>query len=202
VQAKSSLAGVNFRATGANYFNPDEACLEILAANPGTALAEANAAAWQQGKRLLEQSIARGLSFAFETTLGGNTIPALLYSAAEAGIDVHIWYVGLSSPELHIERVRARVAGGGHDIPEQKIRERYDNSRANLIRLLPKLAELRLYDNSAEADPSTGIAPHPKLILHWAHGKIAHMHEPKSAPDWTKPILAAAIKASLRKRRR
>ena len=58
-------------------------------------------------------------------------------SGLRHGIEVRIWYVGLSSPELHVARVRARVAKGGHDIPEARIRERYDAGRLNLIRLLP-----------------------------------------------------------------
>jgi predicted ABC-type ATPase len=198
---KSSVGGAWLRASGSDYLNPDEETINIRAANPGITLAEANAAAWERSKSLLERAIATRSKYAFETTFGGNTIPALLESAATAGIAVHIWFVGLSSPELHMQRVRARVAKGGHDIPEVKIRERYDNSRVNLIRLLPKLAELRLYDNSANADPTTGTPPEPKLILHWLNGEIVESCGPKFAPDWTKPILAAAISASLRKRR-
>jgi predicted ABC-type ATPase len=198
---KSSVGGAWIRASGGNYFNPDEATVQIRNANPAVSLADANAAAWQEGKSLLERAIAENIDFAFETTLGGNTIPSLLESAASAGIAVHIWFVGLNSPELHMQRVRARVAKGGHDIPEAKIRERYDNSRVNLIRLLPKLAELRVYDNSADADPATGARPEPILILHWVNGKIVEVCDLRTAPDWTKPILAAAISASSRKRR-
>jgi predicted ABC-type ATPase len=105
-------------------------------------LAEANSRAWLHGKRLLEKAIADRLNFAFETTLGGNTIPALLERAHSSRIAVRVWYVGLEGPELHISRVRARVEAGGHDIPAARIRERYDRSRDNLIRLLPKLTEL------------------------------------------------------------
>ena len=65
--------------------------------------------------------------------------------------------MGLASTELHIARVRSRVARGGHDIPEEKIRERYARSLLNLILVLPKLTELRVYDNSHEADPHTGV---------------------------------------------
>jgi predicted ABC-type ATPase len=61
----------------------------------------------------------------FETTLGGNTIPALLEEAMAVGIEVLVRYVGLDSVDLHIARVRAGVARGGHDIPEGKIRERF-----------------------------------------------------------------------------
>src|SRR5207244_10369114 len=158
---KSSLAGAAWERHGADYFNPDTAARLIAARNPGLGQAEANSAAWHQGRRLLERAIAERLTFAFETTLGGATITPLLQRALSAGIAVRVWYVGLASPELHIARVRARVARGGHDIPAGHIRARYDSSRLNLIRLLPRLTELRVYDNSAEADPRAGVAPEP-----------------------------------------
>jgi predicted ABC-type ATPase len=192
---KSSVAGAMFRARGAEYFNPDEAASLILSANPGITQAEANSAAWQQGKRLLERAVAERLNFAFETTLGGRTITALLESALSAGVEARVFYVGLRSVELHIARVRARVASGGHDIPEAKIRERYDRSRLNLIQLMPKLTELRVYDNSEEADPDAGTTPQPELLLHMAGGKILSSCDLAATPAWAKPILGAAIKS-------
>ena len=183
-----------FRAKGADYFNPDEAAGRIRRAKPQLSEAEANSQAWNQGTRLLQRAIAEQLSFAFETTLGGNTIPALLSSALSAGLEVRVWYVGLSSVELHIARVRARVEKGGHPIPEQKIRERFDRSRLNLIRLLPRLTELLVYDNSNEADPDAGERPEPILLLHMASGKIIDSCDLHSIPEWAKPILATALK--------
>jgi len=191
---KSSIAGATFRASGAEYFNPDEAAAAIRATSPGMTQAEANSQAWFEGKRLLEKAIAERLDFAFETTLGGNTITNLLEHALEAGIEVRVWYAGLSSPELHIARVRARVAKGGHDIPEADIRRRYDRGLLNLIRLLPRLTELRVYDNSDEADPNSGVAPTPKLVLHLDAGRIMNPGDLASTPDWAKPIVAAAMK--------
>lgn len=195
---KSSVAGAMFRRSGADYFNPDEATARVLAANPGTSAADANSAAWHQGRRLLERAIAERLDFAFETTLGGHTISARLHQASAAGIDVRIWFVGLRSPELHVARVRARVARGGHDIPEEKIRERYDRSRINLIELMPQLTELRVYDNSVEADPHTGRAPRPTLILHVANRKIVEMLDLSETPQWAKAVVAAAVRFSRR----
>ena len=180
---------------GVEYFNPDEASRRILDANPTITQEEANSAAWHEGKRLLERAISKKYNFAFETTLGGNTITALLGKALTAGMDVRVWYVGLNGPELHISRVRSRVKAGGHDIPEATIRERYLRSRLNLIHLLPRLTELRVYDNSAEANPLAGIAPEPTLILHVMKGKIVSTCDLTLAPDWTKPILAAALKS-------
>ena len=191
---KSSIAGAMLLRRRVEYFNPDAAARRILDANPGAGQTQANAAAWLEGRRLLERAIAEGLDFAFETTLGGRTITSLLERAAARGIEVRVWYVGLSSPELHIARVRARVAKGGHDIPEPRIRERYDASRLNLIRLLPRLTELWVYDNSEDADPDAGVAPEPRLVLHLRRGAIVGPRDLSGTPGWAKAIVAAAIK--------
>ena len=192
---KSSIGGASFLQHGVEYFNPDEAARRILAANPTLTQEDANGAAWHEGKRLLERAITEQLNFALETTLGGNTITALLQRALEAGIEVHVWYIGLNTPELHIARVLSRVERGGHDIPEAKIRERYHQSRLNLVRLIPKLTELRVYDNSKEADPHSGSAPEPMLVLHLDQRKILNSCDLTTAPEWTKPILLAALKS-------
>ena len=185
-----------FRQKGAEYFNPDEAARRILSVNPAITQEKANSAAWNEGKRLLERAIDERCNFAFETTLGGHTIAALLGKALSAGMEVRVWYVGLESPELHIARVRSRVKKGGHEIPEAKIRERYVRSRWNLIQLIPKLTEVIVYDNSEEADPHSGLAPNPKLMLHAVKGKAVAMCDLKGAPNWAKPILMAALNAS------
>ncbi len=193
---KSSIAGAMFLAKGAAYFNPDEVAARIRRAKPHLSEAEVNSRAWYQGKRLLQRAIAERLNYVFETTLGGNTIPALLSSALSAGLEVRVWYAGLSSVELHIARVRARVEKGGHPIPEQKVRDRYDRSRLNLIRLMPRLTELLVYDNSKEADPDAGERPEPKLLLHMASGKMVSSYDLQFIPEWAKPILAAALKTA------
>jgi predicted ABC-type ATPase len=190
---KSSVAGERLIQKSTRFFDPDEAATLIRSANPAINQNEANSAAWHEGKRLLQRAISGRLNFAFETTLGGRTFTSLLESALSAGIEVRIWYVGLASAELHIKRVKSRVARGGHDIPEAQIRSRYDSSRLNLIHLLPRLTELSVFDNTYEADPSSGATPQPELILHMSHGKIVYTCELDSSPDWAKPILAAAL---------
>jgi predicted ABC-type ATPase len=207
---KSSLMGAMLLQQGVEYFDPDHAAQRILSANlfsgnlfsgnPGISQVEANSAAWYEGKRLLERAITEKLDFAFETTLGGKTIANLLDQALSQGIEVRIWYVGLEGVERHIARVRSRVAQGGHDIPEERIRERYTQSRINLIRLLPRLTELLLYDNSEEADPrpgthgTPGTAPEPRLLLHLVRGQVRETCELIRVPEWAKSILAAALK--------
>lgn len=191
---KSSIIGAMFLAKGVEFFNPDDATRRILSANPGISQAEANSAAWYEGKRLLERAITEKLDFAFETTLGGKTIVSLLARALSEGSEVRVWYVGLSSAELHIARVKSRVEQGGHEVPEERIRERYTRSRFNLIQLLPNLTELLLYDNSEEADPKTGATPRPRLILHVVQGRILETCDLARVPEWAKPVIAAAMK--------
>ena len=199
---KSSIGGELLRADGVRSYNPDEAARRLRAANPVLSTSEANGLAWQQGVMLLQRAIAQGGNFAFETTLGGDTITRLLESAIVAGLEIHVWYAGLASVEHHIRRVKARVAKGGHDIPEETIRRRYVASRLNLIRLLPRLTSLRVYDNSIEADPARGLEPQPALVLHLEHGTIVGPADLSRTPAWAKPIVAAALNARLRRPRR
>jgi len=191
---KSSVAGETFRQSGADYYNPDEAARRLVTANPTLKQTEANSAAWHEGVRLLKRAIDERLDFAFETTLGANTIPRLLREAASAGIEIYVWYVGLESPELHVSRVKARVARGGHDISEKDIRRRYEHSRINLIELLPFLRALRIFDNTAEADPAGGQTPKPTLVLSMERGKILEPKDLSQTPTWAKPIVAAAMR--------
>jgi predicted ABC-type ATPase len=190
---KSSIAGEFAKTDSDFHFNPDTIAAKIRALHPDISAALANAHAWQLGKSLLEAAIHEGKDYRFETTLGGRTIPRLLREAAKAGHRLRVWFCGLESVELHLERVRARVAGGGHDIPEEKIRERWDGSRKNLIRLLPHAHRVRLYDNSAEADPARGETPRPRLLLEMTDRKITAPDDLSGAPDWARPILAAAM---------
>ena len=93
-------------------------------------------------------------------------------------------------------RVRARVARGGHHIPAEKIRERYVRSRLNLIQLMPRLTELRVFDDSFEADPHAGLTPQPVLVFHLAKGKVVDLIALRRTPEWAKALVAAALRSS------
>jgi predicted ABC-type ATPase len=191
---KSSIGGAFLREAGGEYFNPDEIARAMRAADASLDAATANGRAWAAGRRLLERAIRDRHDFAIETTLGGNTIAALLLDAARRGFEVRVWYAGLATPELHVARVRSRVRRGGHDIPEHDIRRRFDQSRHNLIALLPRLSELLLYDNSPDADPAAGGSPEPALVLHMRQGAIVGPPDLARTPTWARPIVAAARK--------
>lgn len=190
---KSSIAGAAVRLEGSDYFNPDEAARRLRTVHSALTVEEANSLAWQQGARLLKRAIDESLDFTFETTLGGNTMTELLIQAGRQGIAIHVWYVGLANPELHIKRVQARVRRGGHDIPQEDIRRRYQRSRLHLIELLPHVRSLQLYDNSVEADPAAGKTPALQLVLHMKQGTICGPDDLTGTPDWAKAIVAAAL---------
>lgn len=200
---KSSIGGVFLRANNRDYYNPDDASRRIRETT-GASIDDANAMAWQEGKRRLEVAIDTHSSFAFESTLGGSTIPRLLREAAEGGIQVVIWFVGLSTPEQHIARVKARVLSGGHDIPEEMIRHRWIASLQNVIALMPFLTELRVFDNSQDGDPTEGTIPSPRELLRWISGTIVRPDAATMAttPEWAKPIVTRALKLQRAAQRR
>ncbi|MEO8751940.1 MAG: ZTL protein [Casimicrobiaceae bacterium] len=193
---KSSIGGQAFQAAGIPYFNPDVAAREALAAAAARGRimtqAEANAWAWDEGVSRLRRAIDERGNYALETTLGGDTIVGLLLEATAAGLDVNVWFVGLGSVELHVARVQQRVARGGHDIPRADIERRFVRSRLNLIRLLPRLNQLVVYDNSAQAN-AHAPAKGPRLLLRWVRGAITGPADLALTPAWAKPIVAAAL---------
>ena len=190
---KSSIGGHLLQRAGLGWFNPDTFARELVAST-GCDPIEANAAAWHEGMRRLDIAIGEGGNYAFETTLGGRTVPQRIREASHSH-DVMIWFCGLASPEQHLARVRARVASGGHDIPEARIRARWDASRANLIALMPHLAHLQVYDNSIDVAPGEAIGD-PRLVLEMVGGRCVFPTGPASlalTPDWAKPLVEAAL---------
>jgi predicted ABC-type ATPase len=192
---KSSVAGAAFEAAGGAYYDPDRATGSYVAA--GLSLPEANARAWRRGVEQLDRAIRLPASYAFETTLGGRTVTRRLLEASQSGLRVRVWYVGLASPELHIERVKARVERGGHDIAEERIRARWTSSRENLVRLLPTLYEIALFDNSREARLDEGEVPAPLRLLHMKGGALLQLAPPDTMPLWARPITTAVLKLGL-----
>lgn len=192
---KSSVLSALLLDEGLDWYNPDTYAAELVQ-ELGVSLDEANGRAWQHGKALLERAIATGSNHAFETTLGGNTITRLLREASKTH-EVLMLYCGLASPELHIARVAQRVAHKGHPITDEKIHERWNTSRSNLVQLLPVLSRLQVFDNSQSVEPGQDV-PDPALVLELEGGRVVFpnilsLEALAAAPVWAQPILEAAI---------
>ena len=193
---KSTVGGYLLKRDDLTWFNPDTFARELMTRSNYDQMT-ANASAWHEGMRRLNEAIASRQNFAFETTLGGKTVSERILLTTKTH-DVQVWFCGLASPELHIARVQAPVLAGGHPVSELKIRERYPKAQLNLIRLMPHIAYLGVYDNSAEAD-GRGIVPDPVRLLEIEHGKLIRPSpdDPialERTPDWARPIVAAAFR--------
>ena len=92
----------------------------------------ANLAAVQRLEAWLEATLCVHQSGGVETVLSTEKYRRLVLLAKSLGFTFHLFYVMLNSPELSIERVRARVLAGGHDVPPDKIVDRYWRSLAQM----------------------------------------------------------------------
>ena len=190
---KSSIGGHFLTQAGLTWYNPDDFA-RTLATNYGVSQEQANIEAWQESVRRLRHAMAARRSFAFETTLGGQSITQYLLQACKTH-DVMVWYCGLRDPQLHLDRIKLRVQNGGHDIPEAKVRQRWESSLRNLIILMPTLAYLRVYDNSTQYALGQAIGE-PRLLLEMSAAKRLYpitLTEAANTPGWAKPALEMAF---------
>lgn len=109
------------------YINPDD-----IAAGLRGSLEERTREAQKQADALREQCLAERRDFAFETVFSHPSKLAFMERAAEAGYQIHVFLVTLPSPEMNVERVRLRVASGGHDVPADRIVARWKRVMAML----------------------------------------------------------------------
>ncbi len=128
------------------YVNADEIAAGLSPFNP-------ESVAIQAGRLMLErlQSLKSAkVDFAFETTLAARTFaPFLRKCQNEEGYTINLLYFWLSSPTLAVNRVAKRVEAGGHNIPLEVIRRRYNRGRKNFIELYKPFADNWIvYDNS------------------------------------------------------
>jgi len=130
----------------------------------------------EAGKQVLrraEELIQARQSFTVETTLSGATYLKMAVRAKDAGFNVVVFFVGTVSVEINLQRVKARVKLGGHDVPEEDQRRRYPRTLANMRKLLP-IADLAvIFDNSTEKG---------HVLVGVGHTGFMHWVEP--VPDW------------------
>ena len=112
-------------------------------------------------------------SFAFESTLASHALVRRLRRLKERGYSVHIVYLWLPTVDLALARVAERVRTGGHDVPADTVRRRFDRGRRNFFTLYRPLADTwRLYDASA----ITG----PRLAATGGHEEPTKLRDPKT----------------------
>ena len=127
------------------FVNADEIAKGLSPFNPSSVAIEA-------GRLMLKrigELLSAGVSFSVETTLSTRSYINLIQQAQNQGYSVSLIYFWLNSPELAIERVKQRVANGGHDVPAPIIRRRYRSGLENFFRIyMPCVDYWMLADNS------------------------------------------------------
>ena len=98
----------------------------------------------------LKELAAEEADFAFETTLASRTFAARLKGLQQSGYRAHLLFLWLPSSEMAVARVASRVQRGGHDVPKEIVRRRYEAGLRNFFRLYRPLVDAwRMYDNSS-----------------------------------------------------
>src|SRR3989338_5201827 len=129
---------------------PDFINVDLIAA--GLSPLNPDRTAIRAGRLMLEEIKRRvrdGNSFAFETTLSGRHYSRLIPRWRAAGYHVKLIFLDLPTADLAVARVAARVAQGGHDVPEPVIRRRFDRGLRNFQNVYRTLVNSwALYDNA------------------------------------------------------
>ena len=125
---------VDLIAQGLSPFDPDKAAL-------------------QAGKLMLAQiarKVGRRESFAFETTLSGLNYSRHIPRWRQAGYHVKLIFLSLPSADVAVARVKGRAAQGGHNVPADVVRRRFDTGLRNFWSIYCKIVDnWEFYDNSA-----------------------------------------------------
>ena len=105
---------------------------------------------------------------------------AFLKSAADAGYNTILCYIGTASPAVSEQRVSMRVSQGGHDVPNSKLEERFPRILANLKSSLRELPNVWVFDNNDLRTPW-------RLVAIVQQGRVVRLQRP--VPKWLAPLL-------------
>jgi predicted ABC-type ATPase len=159
---------------GAPFVNADVIAAERWPEDPLSHAYNAAQAAEAARDALLE----RGESFIAETVASHESKIDLVRRACDAAYYVHLIVIAVPE-EYSVQRVRMRVAAGGHDVPDEKIRSRWHRLWDNVVAMIELANSAEVFDNSG---------PSPVTIATFVTGEI--VGAPRW-PDWTPGALTA-----------
>ena len=121
-----------------------------------------------------EQYLKHRISFSFETVFSHPAKIDILRRAQAAGFKTYMYFVATENPMINVNRIKERVALGGHDVPEEKTRSRYLRCMEQVRYALPYLNRAYFFDNStqqslylAEYESEVGFSLHSELLPSW-----------------------------------
>lgn len=168
--------------TNAPFINADH-ILEAWQAERGGVSPDDAYAASKEAAVQRDRLISERRSFVSETVFSHPSKLALIQTALDAGYRVVLYHVNVRHADFSVARVAARVIMGGHPVPEDKIRQRYDRNPA-LIREAARWATVtHVYDNSRVGQP-------PRWLLTLERGEIVRQCRDEALPDWARVLYA------------
>jgi predicted ABC-type ATPase len=170
---KSTFFQANLTKTGLYFVNAD-----VIALSLGMNAYAAAKVADTLRRQLVEQRE----SFIFETVFSDPVGEKLefLTETERSGYAVLLIFIGIADASISEQRVAMRASRGGHDVPEDKLIQRFPRTMKNLKRALGSLSNVWIYDHS---DLDRGY----RLIAIKDGGKGITLHEP--VPDWFRALL-------------
>jgi len=130
----------------------------------------------QKAETLRQTELTLGSSFCFETVLSMPDKVDFIRQAKWQSYTVRVYYVTTDDPQINIERVKSRVAQGGHDVPADKILSRYKRSMDLMFKVACEADEVFFFDNSGER---------PRFVA----GKSKAIYAEENPPAWLETYL-------------
>jgi predicted ABC-type ATPase len=174
------------------FLNPDDHARALLMQRGHRGFGDAPAPALQQAfldaanavEHALQTALRRGEAVGVETVLSSGKYRSLVELVREQGGFVGLIYVALASPELACARVTRRVQAGGHDVPAEKVRARWQRSLTNLPWFAAHASAFWVFDNSDESPEVP-----PRLMAAGQSGTLAFLES--SAGDALRTSLSS-----------
>jgi predicted ABC-type ATPase len=159
------------------FVNADEIARRLHEADLSNQMESLDRVAFEMAERLRFSLLSERLPFCTETVFSDPQGAKLefLRQARGLGYSVFLVFIGLSDSDLSIARVMQRVAEGGHDVPDDKLRGRFARTLANLRNAISIVNEAYLFDNSSDRNPF-------RLVAVYSEGKVVHQGDP--LPAW------------------
>lgn len=128
-----------------NFVNADLIAQGLSPFSPQLVAIKAGKLVLQQIKEFADKNV----DFGFETTLAGKTYLRYFWSLKEKGYRLHLFFLWIPSFQLAIVRIKDRVSEGGHDVPSEDVKRRFERSIVNFFNTYrPLLDTWLLFDNS------------------------------------------------------
>ncbi len=175
--AGKSTYAPNLSAAIGEIIGPDAIAAQF---SPPSALDKAVLPAGREAIRRIRNFLSHRQSFAVETTLSGRSYLRVARNAKSRGWNIGLTYIGLSTPDLAIKRVRIRRRKGGHYVPVADVRRRYERSLRNLPFFFRLADAVFVLDNSSTKHPM-------KMVLEARHGEV--MFRARRLPIWLRGSL-------------